>query len=58
MNHYMTLDQLANLTASQRKKNKVHTYIREGVMLGVFFVCAYMAVTIFTNAPLFLASVQ
>ena len=56
--HYLTVDHLANATQHTRKKHKVFSFLHEIKLLLIFWGIAFVGVTVFTNAQLFLASVE
>lgn len=56
--HYVTVDHLANITHHQRRKHKVFWYFREIKVLTLFLGIAFVGVTVFTNAQLFMASLE
>lgn len=56
--HYITVDHLDHETYHTRKKHKVFGFLREIKLLLIFGVIAFVGVTVFTNAQLFLASVE
>jgi hypothetical protein len=56
--HYLTVDHLDHATYHTRKKHKVFSFFRELNVLIIFGVIAFVGVTVFTNAQLFLASIE
>lgn len=56
--HYLTVDHLDHATYHTRKKHKVFWFFREVKVLIIFGVIAFVGVTVFTNAQLFLASIE
>lgn len=54
--NYITTDHLANITYNKRKKHQVFGFLRETKLLIIFGVIAFVLVTVFTNAQLFLSS--
>lgn len=56
--YYTTVDHLAQKTSYSRKKYKAVSIFREIKLLILFWSFAFVGVTIFTNAQLFLASVE
>lgn len=56
MNH-ITVDHLAHMTYHTRRKHRVFGFLREIKLLLVFWVIAFVWVTVFTNAQLFLTSI-
>lgn len=56
--HYITVDHLAQATHHTRKRHKVFWFLREIKLLFIFGGIAFVGVTVFTNAQLFLASIE
>jgi len=56
--HHITVDHLAQATYNTRRKHKFFGFLREIKLLIVFLAIAFVGVTVFTNAQLFLASVS
>jgi hypothetical protein len=54
--NYITVDHLAHITHAKRKKHKVLGFLREIKLLIMFAAVAFVFVTVFTNAQLFLSS--
>lgn len=56
--HYVTVDHLAQTTQRTRKKHKVFSFLHEIKLLALFWWIAFVGITVFTNAQLFLASIE
>ncbi len=54
--HYLTIDYLDHATYHTRKKHKLFGFLREIKILLVFGIIAFVLVTVFTNAQLFMTS--
>ncbi len=55
--NYVTIDHLAHITHNKRQKHKMFSFLREIKLLLLFWVIAFVWVTVFTNAQLFLGSI-